>query len=106
MGLVLTARYEGIDSPLEIGQGFGYGGVEYEHGRSTVGRRADGAELETVTGEGKGRGPVAVGVVDAQVGNLWNIQFDVVGAAHGRQFGVGRRFYFVEHFGNLAADKG
>ncbi len=64
-----------VDTLLEVLQGFGHRGVEGDHGRGAVGRRARGAELEAVAGEGKGRRAVAVGIVDDEVGNLRDVQF-------------------------------
>ena len=45
---------EGVDAHLEVGEGFGHGGVEHDEGAGAVGRRTGGAELEAIAGEGEG----------------------------------------------------
>src|SRR5882724_7131044 len=60
---------EGIHVLLEFLQGLGQDGIEGDHRVGAVGVRTHGAELEFITGEGKGRGPVPVRVVQQQFGN-------------------------------------
>ena len=60
---------------LEKHQLFGNRGIESEHGSTTVGTRAHRAELETVTGKGKGRGTVAVGIVQQYLRDIRHAEF-------------------------------
>ena len=96
----LAGGYEGIDAHLEVGERFGHGGVEHNEGAGAVGRRADGAKLEAVAGEGEGRGAVAVGVVDEEFGNLGNVELHALFACHGSER-VGRLCDAVEEFAHL-----
>ena len=96
---------EGIDAHLEVGEGFGHGGVEHDEGAGAVGRRTGGAELEAIAGEGEGRGAVAVGVVDEQLGNLRDVELNALFAGHGGE-GVVGLCDAVEEFADLRAEEG
>ena len=66
-----------VNTHLEVGQGLGHGGVEGNHGAGAVGAGARRTELEAVASEGEGRRAVAVGIVDDEVGNLWNVNLSL-----------------------------
>ena len=63
---------------FEVGELLGHGRVERNHGAGTVGFGTYGAEFESVTGEGKGRRTVAVGVVYEQFGYLRYVELHAV----------------------------
>ena len=83
---VFTLLDEGVYVALEVSQLLGQGCVEGYHGTGTVGFRTDGTELEAVASKGERTGEVAVGVVDEQLGNLWNIQLHPLFAAQADEF--------------------
>ena len=62
--LLVSPGNAGVDGGLEHVQLLGHDRVEHGHRNGAVGRTAHGTELELVAGEGKRRGPVAVGVVE------------------------------------------
>jgi hypothetical protein len=61
---------QGIHFFFEHLQGFSHDGVEGGHSGSTVCRRTYRAELKLVTGKGKRRGTVTVGVIQHQFRNV------------------------------------
>ena len=100
----LAGGKEGIDAHLEVGERFGHGGVEHYEGAGAVGRRADGAKLEAVAGEGEGGGAVAVGIVDEEFGNLRNVELHALFAAMGASGSAGL-CDAVEEFAHLLAQE-
>ena len=64
-----------VDTTLERCECLGHSGIKGYHRRSAVDAGAGSAELEAVAGECKGRGAVAVGIVDDNVGYLWDVDF-------------------------------
>ena len=61
---LLSGSQSLVDCGAEFIELVGYGGIQCNHGRGTVGRRPNGTEFKAVAGESKRRGAVAVGVVD------------------------------------------
>ena len=91
----------GIDALLERGESLGHSSVEGYHGAGTVDAGTGCTELEAVAGEGEGRGAVAVGVVDDEVGYLGDVELArVLGAATGE---VGVLLDGVEKTGDVVA---
>ena len=62
-----------IHALLETGKGFCHRCVEGNHGRGAVDAGTRCTELEAVAGEGKGRRAVTVGIINDEVGNLWDV---------------------------------
>ena len=94
-----------VDTLLERDEGFGHSRVEGYHGRGAVGLGAYGAELEAVAGEGEGRGAVAVGIVDEELGNLGNVHFQSLLAGHGQDVGHIGMLYMVEQLAHLLSEE-
>jgi len=103
--LLFTACHQRVDLLLEELQLLGDGGVEGNHRAGAVRFRPHGTELEAVAGEGEGRGAVAVGVVDEQLGDLRDVELHAVLARERHQF-VGRALlHVVEHAAQLGAQE-
>ena len=71
----------------------------------TVCQGAHGAKLKLIAREGKGRSAVAVGIIEQ---NLWNLTHHIelkVRFLLGRQLAAVEFLEFVQHFGQLAANK-
>ena len=97
---------ECVHAFLEVGECFGHGRVEGDECAGAVGAGADRAKLKAVAREGKGRGAVAVGVVNHQFGNLGNVQTHAVLAFQREEFVLGRVGHALEEFAELAAEEG
>ena len=97
----LLALHATVDTLLEFSELLCYGGVEGNHSRGAVGRRTHGAELKTVSGEGKRRCAVAVGVVKQDFRNLGDSDSDAFLACQLDQFILCAFFETVKDVGNL-----
>ena len=92
----------GINRLTEVDKGLGNSGVEYNHCIGAVVRRAYCTEFETVTGKGKRRGAVAVGIVDEQLWNLRHLKYLLTRLAGNLEELLARRiFQCIEQFGQL-----
>src|SRR6185312_705688 len=67
--LLIAFLDQGIDVLLEAFQGFGEDSVEDDHRVRAIGAGTYRPELELITGEREGRSPVAVGVVQQELGD-------------------------------------
>ena len=93
------------DTTIEICQRLSHGGVQRNHGAGAVGRRAWRTEFEAVTSEGEGRGAVAVGVVDDEIGDLRDVNFKALLSLEREQVVGVRRLDVVEQFSELRAEE-
>ena len=97
--------YAGIYALLERNKCLGYSTVERNHGAGTVSFATHGTELEAVAGEGKRTGAVAVGVVNEQFWNLWNIKLHALLTIHGEEVFLVGLLDMVEQFGELLSEE-
>ena len=100
--LLLVLRDLGIHALLERYEGLSNGTVQGNHGRCTVSLRTYSTELETVTGEGEGRGTVTIGIINEQFRNLRDIHLQALLTTHGEEVLIGS-LDVVEQLANLLA---
>ena len=94
----------GIHTLLEVDEGLGNSTVQCNHCTGTVGLRTYGTELKAVACEGEGRGAVAVGIVNEQFRNLWDVHLQTLLASHGQEVFVSC-LNVVEQFADLLAQE-
>ena len=97
----------GVHRLVELGQFVGDGRIEHDHRFGAVVRGAHGPELETVAGEGEGRGTVAVGVVHQEGGDVRDAAHleDVLGVEADRGVALAV-LQLVQHGRYLRAEEG
>ena len=79
---------------------------EHYHGCGTVGLRSYGTELETVAGEGKGRGAVAVGIVHEEFWYLRYVQHHALACGQVEDVVVLALLQFLQYVCQLSAEEG
>ena len=94
-----------VNTLLEMGQRLGHSGIEDNHRGGAVGLRTGSTELEAVTSKGKGRGAVAVGIIQEELGNLRNIEGERALALEVDNLLVGGVLQMVEQLGKLLAQE-
>ena len=72
--LALSLSAQRIYIGLKLTKLISYGRIQGQHSRSAVGRRTQGTEFKTVSGKGKRRSTVAVGIIEQQFRNLSKAQ--------------------------------
>ena len=103
--LVFALSDESVYATLEVVESLCHSGVEYYHSACTVGLRTYGTEFESVTGKCERRCAVAVGIIDEQFRNLWNVELHALLASKIEEFVFVSLLDMVEQVAELLTEE-